>query len=50
MTFKDKSDLLHWLFDRKDNKGTPYGKYVNTKCKGRGKEQIADYFILGKIH
>jgi hypothetical protein len=49
MTFETKRELLHCLFDRKDNEGTPYSIYVNTKGKGREKEQIADYFIYGKI-
>jgi site-specific DNA recombinase len=49
MTFDDKRTLLHWLFDGKDDEGTPYGIYVNTKGNGRGKDQIVDYFIYGKI-
>jgi hypothetical protein len=49
MTFDDKRALLHWLFEGKDHEGTLYGIYVNTKGKGRGQEQIVDYYIYGKI-
>jgi Skp family chaperone for outer membrane proteins len=43
MTFEDKKQLLHWLFDGKDQKGTPYGIYINKTDKG------IDYFMYGRI-
>lgn len=55
MSFDDKITLLHWLFDGKDEKGTPYGIYITVKDygktggRGRGREQAIDYFIYGKI-
>jgi len=47
MSFDDKMTLLHWLFEGKDQKGTPYGIYI-TKT-GKRKETKIDYFIYGKI-
>jgi site-specific DNA recombinase len=44
MTFDDKKALLHWLFDGKDTKGTPYGIYVSK----RGDKKL-DYFLYGRI-
>jgi len=47
MTFDEKRELLHWLFDGKDNKGNKYGIYINKI--GKGKEQKVDYFMYGRI-
>ncbi|MCK4346694.1 MAG: recombinase family protein [Bacteroidales bacterium] len=47
MTFDEKRKLLHWLFDGKDTKGTPYGVYI-TKT-GKRKETKIDYFLYGRI-
>ncbi|MDV2503798.1 MAG: recombinase family protein [bacterium] len=44
MSFDEKKQLLHWLFDGKDQSGTPYGIYV-TK---RGRDEF-DYFLYGRI-
>jgi site-specific DNA recombinase len=55
MSFEDKRNLLHWLFDGKDETGMPFGIYITVKdfgktgSKGRGREQLVDYFIYGKI-
>lgn len=55
MSFDDKRNLLYWLFNGKDQKGTPYGIYITVKDygktggKGRGKNQTIDYFLYGKI-
>jgi hypothetical protein len=47
MSFDEKKALLHWLFDGKDSKGTPYSIYVDKKKRGPGQE--IDYFLYGKI-
>jgi len=47
MSFDEKRDLLHWLFDGKDPEGTPYGIYITTT--GRASKQKIDYFLYGKI-
>ena len=47
MSFDDKRALLYWLFDGKDQKGTPYGIYINKT--GKGKASKIDYFLYGKI-
>lgn len=47
MSFDEKKTLLHWLFDGKDTKGTPYGIYISKKKKG--KRQEIDYFLYGRI-
>lgn len=47
MTYNEKRELLHWLFDGKDQKGTLFGIYVSKK--GTGKDQSVDYFMYGKI-
>ncbi len=47
MTFDEKKQLLHWLFDGKDHEGRPYGIYVNKK--GRGAGQKIDCFFYGQI-
>jgi hypothetical protein len=44
MSFDEKKQLLHWLFDGKDEKGTKYGIYIS-KC---GNKKF-DYFLYGKI-
>jgi site-specific DNA recombinase len=55
MSFEDKRNLLHWLFDGKDETGTPYGIYISVKDygktgrRGRGREQTVDYFMYGQI-
>ena len=47
MSFEDKKQLLHWLFDGHDNEGTPYGIYVNKQGSGHG--AAIDYMMYGKI-
>jgi hypothetical protein len=47
MTFEEKRELLHWLFDGKDETGAPYGIYV-TKTE-RGQKASIDYFLYGRI-
>lgn len=44
MTFDEKRELLHWLFDGIDSEGTLYGIYITTKAKG-----VYDYFIYGRL-
>lgn len=44
MSFDEEKQLLHWLFDGKDQHGTPYGIYV-TK---RGRDEF-DYLLYGRI-
>jgi len=44
MTFDEKKELLHWLFDGIDSEGTLYGIYINTKAKG-----TYDYFIYSRL-
>ena len=47
MTYDEKRELLHFLFDGKDKEGTPYGVYVSKK--GNTKDSPIDYFIYGSI-
>jgi len=47
MSFDDKKQLLHWLFDGKDQAGKPFGIYVHKR--GRGPGQKIDYFLYGRI-
>jgi site-specific DNA recombinase len=47
MTYDEKRELLHWLFDGKDQTGTKYGIYVNKT--GKYKDQKVDYFMYGRI-
>jgi len=47
LTFDEKRNLLHWLFDGKDRDGKPYGIYVTSK--GLRKNRSVDYFLYGKI-
>ncbi len=44
MTYDEKRELIHWLFDGKDYEGTPYGIYVY-----KHKDQSVDYYFYGKI-
>ena len=44
MTFDEKREMLHWLFDGKDSEGTSYGIYITMKAKG-----TYDYFIYGRL-
>jgi hypothetical protein len=44
MGFDEKKQLLHWLFDGKDEKGTPYGIYIS-----KTGYQKWDYFMYGRI-
>lgn len=46
MSYDEKKQLLHWIFDGKDKEGTKYGIYVNKEKGVRGK---IDYFMYGKI-
>lgn len=47
MTFEEKRELLHWLFDGYDHLGDRYGIYINKK--GKGKDAMIDYFMYGRI-
>jgi len=47
MSFDDKRNLLHWLFDGKDQKGSHYGIYIMKT--GRRNNQKIDYFMYGRI-
>jgi len=47
MSFDEKRELLHWLFDGKDKHGTPYGIYVSKK--GKRQNAVIDYFLYGRI-
>ena len=47
LTFDEKRNLLHWLFDGKDAKGMRYGIYITST--GKRKRQKVDYFLYGKI-
>lgn len=47
MTYNEKRMLLHWLFEGRDKKGTPYGKYISKT--GQRKEAKVDYFLYGKV-
>ncbi len=47
MTFEEKRELLHWLFDGRDKHGTHYGIYI--KATGKRKNKKIDYFLYGKI-
>ena len=44
MTFDEKREMLHTIFDGIDSEGTRYGIYITTKAKG-----IYDYFIYGRL-
>lgn len=44
MSFDEKKQLLHWLFDGKDQHGTPYGIYVSKQ----GKDEF-DYLLFGRL-
>jgi hypothetical protein len=47
MSFDDKRNLLHWLFDGKDQTGERYGIYLTSR--GYGKEKRVDYYMFGRI-
>jgi DNA invertase Pin-like site-specific DNA recombinase len=47
MTYDEKRELLHWLFDGKDEKGLQYGIYISKQ--GSYKDQKIDYFIYGSM-
>lgn len=47
MSFDDKRNLLFWLFNGKDEKGTPHGIYITKK--GKGETAKIDYFLYGKL-
>ena len=48
MTFEEKRELLHWVFDWKEPfSGDKYGIYINKK--GKGKDAIIDYFLYGRV-
>ena len=44
MSFDEKKQLLHWLFDGKDAEGRPYGIYVSKLVNKK-----RDYFLYGRI-
>ena len=47
MSFEDRRELLHWIFDGRGPSGDRYGIYINKK--GKGKEAVIDYFLYGRI-
>ena len=47
MSFEEKRELLHWVFEGKDKHGTHYGIYVSKE--GSHKQQKVDYFLYGKV-
>jgi site-specific DNA recombinase len=47
MTYDEKRELLHFLFDGKDDKGNPFGIYIETR--GKGKEKRIDYYMYGRL-
>jgi len=47
MSFDDKKQLLHRLFDGKDREGKPHEIYISKS--GRGRQQKVDYFMYGRI-
>jgi len=47
MTFEEKRQLLHWLFDGRDQEGNRYGIYINKK--GERKDAIVEYFMYGRL-
>ena len=47
MTFKEKRELLHWVFDGRAPNGDRYGIYINKK--GKGKDATIDYFLFGRV-
>ncbi len=47
MSFDEKGQLLHWLFDGKDHDGVPYGIYINKR--GKRQNPKIDYYIYGRI-
>ena len=48
MTYEDKRNLLHWLFDGKDQHGTPYNIFV--KKYGKNKNTRFDVLLYGRIN
>ena len=44
MTFEEKRQFLHWLFNGKNSKGTPYGIYIEKRGKSTW-----DYLIHAKL-
>jgi site-specific DNA recombinase len=44
MSFEEKKRLLHWLFDGKDDEGTPYGIYVDKVDRNAW-----DCFLYGRL-
>jgi len=47
MTYEDKRDLLHWLFEGKDSYGDRYGIYITKK--GIGKDATVDFLLYGRM-
>ncbi len=47
MSFEQKKQLLHFLFDGKAPNGDHYGIYVDKR--GKGKEEEIDYFLYGRL-
>ena len=47
MSFKEKRELLHWVFDGRGPSGDRYGIYINKK--GKGKDATIDYFLYGRV-
>lgn len=47
MSFDEKRELLHWLFDGKDRDGMPHGIFIDATLKG--KHQKVDYYLYGRI-
>ena len=47
MTYEEKRNLLHWMFDGKDEDGKPYGIYINKE--GKYKNTVVEFRIHSKI-
>ncbi len=47
MSFHEKKQLLHFLFDGKAPNGDDYGIYIDKR--GKGKDAEIDYFMFGRI-
>ena len=47
MSFDEKRQLLHWLFDGKDHDGVEYGIYISKR--GKRQNTKIDYYLYGRI-
>jgi hypothetical protein len=44
MTFDEKRELRHWIFDGHDPIGEKFGIYINKK--GKGRNALIDYLVV----